>query len=202
MKINTQVSKNGALVVNENEEALCSTYDPLHEASTWVQRIDIKNIKQALVLGLGAGHHIEELLKQGPDIKLSVLDCRPNLFEIFETHRPLIADRFQFFCIGEGPDLDDRIFNFVEDCQPTVLCFKPAWKNHETFFSNLFASLTFRNLQMIEKSLKVEIEKDVFDTSKLEAQKNLLHLKNLHESLKDFSNETALKISVLRELWI
>ena len=57
-------------------------------------------------------------------------------------------------------------------------------------------------LKMIEKSLKVEIEKDVFDTSKLEAQKNLLHLKNLHESLKDFGDETALKISVLRELWI
>ncbi len=200
--IETQVSKTGALIVKEKESALCSTYDPLQEASAWVQRVMPARMEQVLILGLGAGHHVEEILKQAPETRISVLDHRPQLIEIFESHRPLISDRVQFFCIHQGDEMDDRIFNFVEDVQPTILCFRPAWKNHESFFADLFASLTFRNLQMIERSLKREIQNNVFDISRLSAEKNLLHLKNLYESLQDFDNEEALKISVLRELWI
>lgn len=200
--IQTHVSKNGALVVTENEMSLCSTYDPLQEASSWVQRLDLKSLKQALVLGLGAGHHVEELLKQAPDVHLTVVDNRPELFELFEAHRSLLADRVQFFCIQGGSHLDDRIFNFIEDFQPTVLAFRPAWKNHEKHFSDLFTSLTFRNLQMIERAVKSQIKNEVFDFDRLKSEKNILHLKNLYEALNDFDNEEALKIAVLRELWI
>lgn len=200
--IEVQVSKNGALVVSENEKALCSTYDPLQEASVWVQRIDLRNMKHALILGLGAGHHIEELLKQAPDVHLTVVDHRPGLFEIFEEHRSVIADRVQFFCLGQGTYLDDRIFNFIEDFQPTVLAFRPSWKNHEKHFSDLFTSLTFRNLEMIERSVKNQIRNEIFDFDRLKSEKNILHLKNLYEALNDFDNEEALKLAVLRELWI
>jgi len=200
--IETQLSKNGALVVKENENALCSTYDPLQEASAWVQRMDIKKMQHVLVLGLGAGHHIEELAKQAPQIRLSVLDHRAELIELFETHHPFISDRVQFFCFDKQKGIDDRLFDFIEDLQPTILCFRPSWKGHEVFYADLFASLTFRNLQMIERSLKREIQNNIFDISKLTSEKSLLHLKNLYESLQDFDNEEALKISVLRELWI
>ena len=200
--IETQLSKNGALVVKENENALCSTYEPLQEASNWVQRIDTKKIQQALVLGLGAGHHIEELVKQAPHIQLSVLDHRSQLVELFETHHPFVFDRVKFFCFHKENGIDDRLYDFVEDLQPTILCFRPSWKGHEIFYADLFASLTFRNLQRIERSLKREIQNNIIDISRLSSEKNLLHLKNLYDSLQDFGSEEALKISVLRELWI
>lgn len=202
MNIQRQLSKNGAAIVCEGDVALCSTYDPLQEALTWSQRANLKNIEQVVVLGLGAGHHIEELVKQNPKTKVTVIDVRPELFDIFEQNYPLLTDQIRLFNLRDGFDFDDRIYNFLEKFQPTVLCFKPAWNNHEKYFSDLFASFTFRNLKMIERSLKKEIENDVFDLSQLTAEKNLIHLKNLHESLKDFSDDTALKISVLRELWI
>ena len=202
MNIERQLSKNGAMIINENEVALCSTYDPLQEAAAWVERANLKNIEQVVVLGLGAGHHIDELAKQYPKIKITVIDVRSQLFDIFEQNYPVVADRIKLFNLREGTEFDDRIYSFLEKFQPTILCFKPAWKNHEKYFSDLFASFTFRNLKMIERSLKEEIENDVFDFSKIESERNLIHLKNLHESLKDFSDDTALKISVLRELWI
>ncbi len=202
MNIERHLSKNGAIVICENGEALCSTYDPLEEAAAWVQRANLKNIEQVVVLGLGSGHHIDELLKQNPQIKITVIDVRSELFDIFEQNYPLTADRIKLFNLHEGTEFDDRIYNFLEKFQPTILCFKPAWKNHEKYFSDLFASFTFRNLKMIERSFKEEMENDVFDFSKLGSERNLIHLKNIHESLKDFSDDTALKISVLRELWI
>lgn len=202
MRIESRISKNGSLVLSENEMPLCSTYDPLQEASQWVSRVNLKSTNHVVVLGMGAGHHVEELHKQFPNLNISVVDVRPHLFEIFEEHRPFISEKIQMFNLRKGIELDDRIFNFIEDHQPTVLCFKPAWKNHEQFFSDLFASFTFRNLSMIEKSLTREIENQVFDLEKLQAEKNLIHLRNLYESLQDFKDEMALKISVLRELWI
>jgi len=202
LKIKTQVTAAGVLIVSEDEKILCSSYDPLKEASDWAQRIETQNLKSAAILGLGAGHHVEELFKRVPGLRLTVIDFRPQLFEIFETHKTIVADSVQSFCLGIGARLDDRIFNFFEDVQPTILCFRPAWKNHERLFSDLFASLTFRNLQMIQRSLQKEMQAGVFDFSKMKDQDHLIHLKNLHESLKDFGDETALKISILRELWI
>ncbi len=202
MNIERQLSKSGAMIIKENDVALCSTYDPLEEATAWVERANLKNIEQVVVLGLGAGHHIEELLKQNPKIKITVIDVRSELFDFFEKNYSLTADRVKLFNLREGIDFDDRIYSFLEKFQPTILCFKPAWKNHEKYFSDLFASFTFRNLKMIERSLKEEMNNNVFDFSKLESERSLIHLKNLHESLKDFTDDTALKISVLRELWI
>lgn len=58
------------------EILLHSKYNPKIEAERWVTQWDIEknSPKQILVIGLGAGHHIEELARKFPDLKIVVWD--------------------------------------------------------------------------------------------------------------------------------
>ena len=188
-------------ILFENGKALCSYLGPEKEAIAWVARQDLQKMTDVLVLGLGAGYHVESLLRQAPHLAISVVDFRSESFQFFEDHFSYSSNKVKCFHLREG-SFDQRIFNFIRDVQPLVLPFRPAWQNHEQKFAELYTQMTFRYLEVLEKVFHQQIQRGDMDLSNLSSQKELLHLKNIFESTKEVESQLSLKLSVLRELWI
>lgn len=202
MNFITQSNSQSRSVLFENGKALCSYLNPEKEALAWVARQEIQKMTDVLILGLGAGYHVEQLLRQAPHLSISVVDFRPECFRFFEEEFPYSSNKVKCFYLRDGAHLDQRIFNFVSDIQPLVLPFRPAWQNHEHQFADLYTQMTFRSLEVLEKVFHQQISSQEMDLSKLASQKELLHLKNIFESTKEVESHLSLKLSVLRELWI
>lgn len=62
---------------------LCSQRDPLKEAERWC--LDIPNFSHIIVLGLGAGYHVETLAAKYPQSHIHVFDHRKTLVDSFNS---------------------------------------------------------------------------------------------------------------------
>ena len=82
-------SPSGHTIWSENGRALCSRVDPLKEAVSWVDHHagDITTSQVVIVLGLGCGYHLVELIRRFPIKKILVLESNPELVdEVQELH--------------------------------------------------------------------------------------------------------------------
>jgi hypothetical protein len=74
--ISVEVARNGSRVLKKNGRFLGSSIDPVREAATWTN----KALAQAgardafVILGLGSGHHVAELLARRPNAPLIVVE--------------------------------------------------------------------------------------------------------------------------------
>lgn len=70
------------VLFNNKKMVLHSKYDPLKEATIWVEKEikQLSNNSSVLVIGLGAGYHIEKLSKTLPSTKIIVLEFNEQLF--------------------------------------------------------------------------------------------------------------------------
>ncbi|WP_100332364.1 motility associated factor glycosyltransferase family protein [Bacillus xiapuensis] len=73
-----------------------SKYNPLHEAEVWCKNAveRIKKNQQVLVIGLGAGYHIQLLAKLLPEQSITVIEFNEPFFNWFtrSSFYPMIAD--------------------------------------------------------------------------------------------------------------
>lgn len=68
---------------------LHSTYDPVAEARTWVDEISKEEWQLGMVLGLGMGYHIEELVQRFPDRILIIFEPDPAVLQEAQQNRNL-----------------------------------------------------------------------------------------------------------------
>lgn len=101
-----QVQKNG------HEILLHSAYDPLHEASRFVSSYNITNeTKIVIVLGMGLGYHVFEILRSMPKhARLIIIERDPRILHkamelvdfsfLGDSRVSLFCDNFQFLEMG------------------------------------------------------------------------------------------------------
>jgi len=84
-------AKNGAATVRADGRFLASSVDPIREAANWVNQYSglLPGLRSAIVLGLGAGHHLAELKKAYPHLEVICLEHRKELIDQFRKATPI-----------------------------------------------------------------------------------------------------------------
>lgn len=83
--IDTRTSPTVSVVLNNKTFIFHSKYDPINEAESWVRNLSktIKVEEDILIIGLGAGYHIEELSKVFPKNKIKIVEFNDDYFSWF-----------------------------------------------------------------------------------------------------------------------
>jgi hypothetical protein len=126
---------NGVSIPSIAEYCFCSRRDPVREAELWLQRQKISG--PVLVLGLGAGFHIQAL---PVELEIHVIELRPALVErwqrinkrLLKIHDPKID-----FC-GE------------------ILEFRPAWSGLEIQYQEISNNLRGLNRQGLQTKAEAQ----------------------------------------------
>ena len=91
--IEIETAKTGQPVLKKNGRLLSSAFQPAQEACAWADRQlkDAKPDELILVLGIGSGHHVAELLGRRPEGSVTVVECDAELARRAREIRPEIA---------------------------------------------------------------------------------------------------------------
>ena len=76
--ISIEATRSGHSVLRKNGRLLGSSIDPMREAVQWTEKVSAKN--QVVVLGLGTGYHVVELMKR-PGAKVLTIEADPEVVE-------------------------------------------------------------------------------------------------------------------------
>ncbi|PAQ13678.1 hypothetical protein CD798_14855 [Bacillaceae bacterium SAOS 7] len=141
---------------------LHSKYDPLKEAIKWVNGIDPKKLQEEeiMVLGCGAGHHIQALRQARPNTKIVVYELNSYFYDwIVQTKvmdELLRDENITFRVICSNGDLSDLANELKEE----MIIFKPALKIIDGRFQEIVH--TFENYLIQERTVKDQ-GKDLID---------------------------------------
>ena len=77
-------------LINNRRMILHSKYDPLKEVNIWCDKEadDIKEDEEIIVIGLGAGYHIQELANRYPTHKITVIEFNDSFFKWLKLLSP------------------------------------------------------------------------------------------------------------------
>ena len=81
---------------NNGLKTLHSLYDPEAEAAAMVAQFQANKTELVVVLGLGLGYHIRELVRRYPDTKIIVIEASPDIYKAFLEY-------------GVAPDIKDKV---------------------------------------------------------------------------------------------
>ena len=111
MRISSFNNSDGVKIFSRDDRLLCSPRNPIFEAKIWLQRQNIKNGDQCILLiGFGAGYHAMELKSQFGDRDIHILELDKNI----HPHEP-----FHEFLRSAEESLLLPI--------DVILSFRPAW---------------------------------------------------------------------------
>lgn len=175
----------------------------VEQAYEWAQALKIKE-SEVIVLGLGAGFHVEEILKLPHVKKVHILDSRVQLKFAFEEQFKHLLNKVSI-TILESPQalLEHELFYLAAKNALSTLCFQPSWGDQADLFEHFYLNLTGRTRNALEKILKfyghsLEISEVIQDTNKVLSIKDLSLVVDMNPSL--YPQFSAVK--VLRELVI
>lgn len=139
----------GTLFPSEDGLLLCSPRFR-EEAEGWAAN-HTTNEDHVFVVGLGAGFHIEALLARCPNLKITVIDNRVSLGNVFEAREIAGRDRLELVFIESIEGLYQHEIMQVAAAQaPQVFVFKPCFGQQEKFLTELFRDLTGRSLRSLQ----------------------------------------------------
>ena len=96
-------------------KAIHSAYDPVAEAKTLVDAFKGDGQGIIVVLGLGLGYHVNELMERFPDARIVVVEAVPEIYEIAKDHGFLAGLNGKIrFIVGSTPD---DVLNEIGRCQ-------------------------------------------------------------------------------------
>jgi hypothetical protein len=186
-KVEIRDLANGMKVPTIGELYFCSRRDPLKEAQAWLQanRQILESSSEVIILGLGAGFHIQ-LLEERP--RTTVVELRSELASAWQAFHP----DFQI------PVLANHGLTTAQ-----VLEFRPAWTGLEAAYLTLSKRLRAvsvetlldqaeqSDLWVLAESLKnsqrsIEVEITVKDISNLFPLENQTTEAKLWRALKEF----------------
>jgi hypothetical protein len=124
---------NGLNVPSLDGDLFCSSRDPIREANAWVASIAklVQPKSKVLVLGLGAGFHIQAFREKFPQTPFRILELIPQ-----------IAHRHP----GLSQWIDLEIPSNVEiDTELLILEFRPAWLGLENEYLEIQRNLLHQN---------------------------------------------------------
>lgn len=140
---------------------LCSPRNPELEAQKWCQSYSFRSFQQnVIIVGLGAGYHVDEFVQRNPSLHVTVLEKDESLIQSFQSSKKYrssglhgsptiihVIDADEFIKSDIGLDLllnNDGVFPF-----------KPCWQGAEKFFVQLFLNFNQKHQDSYQKSRAV-----------------------------------------------
>lgn len=116
----------------------------------WLQRHQIA-APHVVILGLGAGHHVNVWLEANPQSTVTVIETKSFAHDIFQTAYPDIQDRVKIVVVGSMQELRDHAVTaqVVNELCP-VLMFQPAMGAWRALYEEYFRFLTGRSREGME----------------------------------------------------
>lgn len=98
MKVERARARNGDFALTLDGRWLCSSVDPSREARQWVDahRGVLARTERALVLGVGAGHHLAALAREFPSLRILALTLTSPVIEAVREIHGLAVARIEF----------------------------------------------------------------------------------------------------------
>jgi hypothetical protein len=150
----------GYLIPMEGPLSLCDAADPITEAEKWVTEQNMSISKEIVVLGLGAGFHVQALQEAHPNVKIHVVECRDQLLPIYKNQIHSQLENYSCFHSLEEL-LGSELFEVTVSRSLPVYFFRPSWGAQEDMFYSLWKNLTGRSVYAIARhfaNLGLEID--------------------------------------------
>ncbi len=167
----------GFLIPHENNLSLTGK-DPVLEAEQWCRDTLVLD-KTCVVVGLGAGFHIAELVKQKKMEKVFVVDTRPGLMNMFRKQFPELHEKVEIIILENGDSLlAHEIMDEVIEHNMSALAFAPCWPKNDLSLRTFHRHLSGRSKESLNLFLKkYGIKKDI--QIKDETGQRYLNIKDL-----------------------
>lgn len=141
------------LIPIENGFPLCSLR-AREEADAWVQKQAV-SASQAVIVGLGAGHHVMSWLEANPDSYAVVIDTRSALIGPFKAQLGDLRDRVDVVIVDSVDGLSQHeVMDFILADMPPVLLFQPAMGSQKALLEKIFRFCTGRSMDGLRRYLK------------------------------------------------
>lgn len=206
-------SESGSPVVRWQGLSLASTRQPEKEAQEWVKKAAplLSSVPHIIVLGLGCGYHVFELIRQFPQKSIYVFEVNRELIQFCQSHFSLQMADVNIIEIRSLSELSMSARAQRALSQPySVLEHWPSLQPQRSFYKELSALLKGRDPTVFRDYLELRPgRKDLFDERLMledllnsETSLQLLSVKDLERWLHpDRKNsKTGGLIQVLREL--
>lgn len=134
----------GTLIPSEGGRLLSSP-SYAREAAEWTEKHKIAG-DLAVIVGLGAGHHVRTWLAAHPGSRVIVVESRPALVNLFRTANTDLRDRVELVIVESVEGLlKHEIMETAAATLAPVLLFAPCAGEQEKLFNEFFATLSGRN---------------------------------------------------------
>lgn len=99
-------AENGEKILRANGRLLASRYNPSQEAKDWLSRRTdfIDKVRTIIVLGLGSGHHVLELLAQ-TQAQILIIDVDKEIVEATSNLHRFPSDRLKIEVVQRASEL-------------------------------------------------------------------------------------------------
>lgn len=116
-----------------------------------------------VIVGLGSGFHIAELIKQNKMDKVYVVDHRPQLVAAFQSQFPDLQEKVEVIIIKDEPSLmGHKLMDQVIEHNLSSLAFSVCWPAGDVILKNLHRHLSGRSKESLEIFFsKYGIKKDI-----------------------------------------
>lgn len=138
-----------AVVPSIEGRLLCSARDPKREAQVWWQKtsVEVHSYSSVVVLGLGAGFHLNELLISAQHLSVVfVVEKEVEIVTAWQKKNPRFSSQVQFLPVG-----DELQMSPPKDVG--ILEFRPAWVGNEKFYTDISNSLRGSTIHQIVEAL-------------------------------------------------
>ena len=164
----------GQFVLSWQGHLLCSKYNPIAEAQSWVKSVEpqILNKKHIIVLGLGAGYHVFELSKLFPHKKIIVIEIDQDIFDFHQKYNSIDISKVCSIRLGERSLLVKRtaIRKALRESYG-VLVHKPSCRFNSVDYGELKSFLLGRSCDSVNSLFS--IRDDLVDIVNLKKMSSL-----------------------------
>lgn len=161
-KLEVIESKTGNAVPVVNGAYLHSEFDPVKEAKKFATNFIplIKRNNRLLIMGLGFGYHIDEIIKlmithHGSNIKIAVIEPNRALTVEFLRHRSLNKGIVQIFCKDNVEELfsSKELINFIAQ-DHAIIKHTQSYNLTQKFYDEIINYNAFQDLKRSRVHLK------------------------------------------------
>lgn len=174
--IQSFTSRTNMPIFTWNEKHLCSRVDPVAEAKEWVCKYknQIQSCSEVIVLGLGCGYHILEVIKEFSGKKVTVIESQPEIISWFGRYYPMESASFKCLVIRAEEELlkSSAIQSSIKQFY-TVLAHRPSLEifpelkiYHRWLLGRTYDSLSWITQLRSEKSLYDWQSRSLYDLNK------------------------------------
>lgn len=129
---------------------------------TWLKDLVFVD-KECIVMGLGEGLHILEMIREKSFLKIYVVETRGDLIESFKNRYPQLHHVVEIIHLQKAEDIFEHPLMTVSlDKCLSVYAYRDCWKDHQELFTKAHRHLTGRSEESLNLFFQVHgLRKDI-----------------------------------------